>query len=339
MSTPILLVSLAPTLIVGLVFLMMPRVREGILFGASVPVEFAESAAGQTILARYRSRVLAVLFAAMIASGAAVLRGQPTILVAVTIAEFPLFCWAWVWAWHQTQPFAIKVPLRRSASLVPARNIDGFSLSQFAALTPLLFAAAYLKLHWSQIPARFAVHWGADDVANGWSERTFAGVFGSLIVGAMIIGAIAVLSWLVNRTQPDQARQMRPILAVVSWMMSALFTVTALHPLTANPDAAPQFIFWIIAAGVVALISTFSYVLHLPQRDSAHPWDGMPDSGWRWGLVYYNPADSAVLVKNRFGLGWTLNFASTQAKLLVGGALLFTAIVIFVVLASVRVHS
>jgi uncharacterized membrane protein len=339
MSTPILLVSLAPTFITALVFLMMPRVREGILFGVSVPIEFAESAAGQSIQARYRSRVFAVLFAAMIAGGAAVLRGQSTILTAVTIAEFPFYCWAWVWAWHQTQPFAIKAPLRRSASLEPASKIDAFSLSQLLALIPLLCAAAYLKLHWSRIPARFAVHWGANGGANDWSERTVIGVFGTVIVGGMMVVGIAVLSWLVGRMSPGQARQMRPILAVVSWMMSALFTAIALHPFSANPDSEPRFIFWIIAAGMVALISTLSYVMHLPTRGAAYPWDGTPDFGWRWGLVYYNPADSAVLVKNRFGLGWTLNFASPQAKLVVGGTLLFTAIVIFVVLASVRVHS
>ncbi|HWZ11510.1 MAG TPA: DUF5808 domain-containing protein [Acidobacteriaceae bacterium] len=339
MSTPILLVSLAPTFIFALVFLMMPRVREGILFGVSVPVEFAESAAGQSILARYRSRVLVVFFAAMIAGGAAVLRGQQTILTAVTIAEFPLYCWAWVWAWHQTQPFAVKVPLRRSASLEPANKVDGFSLSQLVALIPLLFASAYLRLHWSQIPARFSVHWRADGVPDGWSERTVAGVFGTVIVGAMLVLGIAILSWLVGRVSPHQARQMRPILAVASWMMSALFTAIALHPFSANPESEPRFIFWITAAGMVALISTLSYVMNLPLRDAANPWDGTPDSGWRWGLVYYNPADSAVLVKNRFGLGWTLNFASPQAKLVVAGTLLFTAIVIFIVLASVRVHS
>jgi uncharacterized membrane protein len=339
MSTPILLVSLAPTFIFALVFLMMPRVREGILFGVSVPVEFAESAAGQSVLARYRSRVLAVFFVAIIAGGVAVLRGQQTILTAVTIAEFPLYCWAWVWAWHQTQSFAIKVPLRRSASLAPATQVDGFSLSQLVALIPLLCAASYLRLHWSQIPARFAVHWRADGAPDGWSERTVVGVFGTVIVGAMLVVGIAILSWLVGRVSPHQARQMRPILAVASWMMSALFTAIALHPFSANPESEPRFIFWVTAAGLVALISTLSYVMNLPLRDAAYPWDGTPDSGWRWGLVYYNPADSAVVVKNRFGLGWTLNFARPQAKLVVAGTLLFTAIVIFIVLASVRVHS
>lgn len=111
----ILLVSLAPIMIVGTVFLLMPRVRAGILFGVSVPVEFTKSAEGQAILGRYQTHVLIVLFLVMVACGAVVLNGMPVVSIAVTIAEFPLLCWAWVRAWHQTR--LRRTLVRRNAAV------------------------------------------------------------------------------------------------------------------------------------------------------------------------------------------------------------------------------
>ena len=34
---------------------------------------------------------------------------------------------------------------------------------------------------------------------------------------------------------------------------------------------------------------------------------GMPDEGWKWGLIYDNPADPALWVPKRVGIGWTIN--------------------------------
>ncbi len=84
---------------------------------------------------------------------------------------------------------------------------------------------------------------------------------------------------------------------------------------------------------MLALFATLSYVLHSSRRDASDrnrydAWDGTLDSGLLWGMIYYNPADAAVLVKNRFGLGWALNFGNPQAKLWCGGMLVLIAIVL-----------
>jgi H+/Cl- antiporter ClcA len=38
-----------------------------------------------------------------------------------------------------------------------------------------------------------------------------------------------------------------------------------------------------------------------------------PDKCWKWGLFYYNPADPALWVEKRFGIGWTFNFGHPRA--------------------------
>lgn len=46
------------------------------------------------------------------------------------------------------------------------------------------------------------------------------------------------------------------------------------------------------------------------------------DRYWYGGLFYHNPDDPAIFVPKRFGLGWTLNFAHPQARLVLLGLLL-----------------
>lgn len=41
-------------------------------------------------------------------------------------------------------------------------------------------------------------------------------------------------------------------------------------------------------------------------------------ANWKWGLLYRAAADPRLIVKKRDGLGWTLNFASPRAYLLLG---------------------
>ncbi len=41
--------------------------------------------------------------------------------------------------------------------------------------------------------------------------------------------------------------------------------------------------------------------------------DRTPDECWKWGLIYYNPDDPALMVEKRFGIGWTINFAHRGA--------------------------
>jgi uncharacterized membrane protein len=45
---------------------------------------------------------------------------------------------------------------------------------------------------------------------------------------------------------------------------------------------------------------------------------------WKWGIFYFNPADSRIFVPKRIeSLGWTLNFARPGSSLLILGFILF----------------
>ena len=42
------------------------------------------------------------------------------------------------------------------------------------------------------------------------------------------------------------------------------------------------------------------------------------DHLYKWGVMYYNPDDPAVLVDKRFGTGMSFNYARWQAKVFFG---------------------
>ncbi len=39
---------------------------------------------------------------------------------------------------------------------------------------------------------------------------------------------------------------------------------------------------------------------------------------WKWGIVYFNPDDSRVVVPKSTGLGWTLNLSRPTSWLFLG---------------------
>ena len=51
--------------------------------------------------------------------------------------------------------------------------------------------------------------------------------------------------------------------------------------------------------------------------------DGTPDQCWKLGFLYINPADPAIFVEKRLGIGYTCNFGNQTTWLFLGLILLF----------------
>ncbi len=81
--------------------------------------------------------------------------------------------------------------------------------------------------------------------------------------------------------------------------------------------------------GVVAIIAIY-VVRHRSGGTSAEETlgDTTPDANWKWGIIYYNPADPALVVESRAGrFGCDLNFGNQRSQL-VCGAILTTPLLI-----------
>jgi len=209
-------------------------------------------------------------------------------------------------------------------------------LSPFAILA---VTAGYLRLHWNDIPTQFPVHWGLSGQANGWSSRTLLGVFGPLLFGAVVMGAVAASSYvalhfghpsresITRSLVGDFAREMGVFLLSLEFFLAVIFSFVGLLPLMGNRDPGIVPILIATLAMLAALIFAMSRLAKHHARVHAAA-GASPESGalagdrWKLGVFYANRDDSALFVPKRFGIGYTLNFGHVAAWVIMALTLL-----------------
>ena len=320
-----------------LIFHWMPLWRRnGIWFGVTVAPGYADGPEARGVLHRFR---IAIWLLALAAAGVTAL-GEPaafgwafpaamTLELAGTLAAF-------AHARRRTLPHAGR-PGPRAASLTLAP--EGLPGGIVAALVPFAILGAaglYLYLNWSRIPERFPLHWGIDGSPDRWSGRTWQGVYTPLLMGAVQCGLMLLIGLGILRASPrgrvaDNAaataqlrRVMLQFLVAAVWAMALLLAGVSLAPLLAGrpPGNLPL----VIGIGLLALVIPFVWRLIRIGRTTGSGGDGTPDECWKLGMFYCNPADPAIFVEKRFGIGYTLNFGNSAMWLFLGFILLFSLV-------------
>lgn len=302
--------------------------RQGMFLGAHVRPEFSGSAEAGRLrrLLMVGSAVLGLGSAAMSAVAVARARwwGMVLLAVAVEVAGFVLLR---VWSWRALGPFRSGEMTPRTASF----GRDGLGVSavgSMAALLPLCFAAVVLWLRWSSIPERFPTHWGISGQADAWGTRSVASVMMPIEIGAVMIVWLAVLGVVMRRYSAghrEQATTMgvaTKVLRGTSWLMGILFAAVGLMPLAANPGSVAPFV---VLGSVLSGLGLVGYAMWRAMRNSEAIASGQSvteDRFWKAGLIYWNPADSAVMVPKRDGIGYTVNLGRPAAWLLLAVVLL-----------------
>jgi hypothetical protein len=82
----------------------------------------------------------------------------------------------------------------------------------------------------------------------------------------------------------------------------------------------------LLLLGLFALAIPFLVRLVLIGRKFRAGGDGTPDQCWKLGFLYINPADPAIFVEKRLGIGYTCNFGNQTTWLFLGLILLFSLI-------------
>jgi len=184
-----------------------------------------------------------------------------------------------------------------------------------AFLGPLaLYAAAaiYLALNWDRIPERFPVHWGVGG-PDRWASRSPLGVYGVMLVG-LAVSLIVMFS--VMRSSTRRAGAVK-LMILVTYLMAALTCWLAVRPLW-FPDGRLGSELWVILAATAVVVGV---LIFMQSRLAADP-------NWKWGVVYYNPEDSALWVEKRLGIGWTLNFANRWSWVILAATLTGLAVIL-----------
>jgi len=245
-------------------------------------------------------------------------------------------------------PHSIEAEVARHGAELPGSW--ALQAGPFAALAG---AALYLRSRWAVLPERFPVHWGFDGRPNGWATRSFAGVFGPLILAAVIAASMLMVAWLRQRqartagyAPTPAATAERRFRRAMSWAVLAIEYLVvviciwiSLLPLAAAaggtpgpPNIAPVLaLILIFVVSVTIILARIGRAARLAAaRDgAAHQGTGAapfgrhaPASCWRGGIFYVNPDDPSIFVEKRFGIGYTLNFARPVSWLILGLSIL-----------------
>lgn len=293
------------------IFLALPRLTpRGYFFGISVQPEFPRTEAGRRILRGYMIAV-AVAFAIALAIGIAIAQAAA---VAVLL---PIFgsAGAFFYARHHVKLFSSPGNRLSDAEIsrepLPAWTILGLLSFAIPAAVGL-----YLRSRWNEIPIRFPVHWDWNGQPNRWVERTPRGVFAPLWFSAGIMAIMAILALVMfygSRPSPLRIAVLR-IMIGVEYLLAIIFAIVGLLPLHRFSAVA------LILPILVFVAALLAYLFKLAAEPGI-PAEATPDECWHASTIYYNPADPALFVQHRIGLGYTLNLGNPASWVLFGVSL------------------
>ena len=238
------------------------------------------------------------------------------------------------------------IAARVSHKSIGTPNFDGFPTPTFpwvTMLSSLLCIAAGVIIvasHWSDIPDPVPVHWNSSMEADNWSEKNIGSVFFTSFTALGMLFLFAVICSVIAHSEVSP-RSERSIKARLRNEANLAFTNTGMGVLTLLVCAGmtflqvtgpvPQFQRFTGAAVITMLVLTVggsiglvAFLLYkqsqlseqlrgirFPDEDNESPDN---DHLYKWGVMYYNPDDPAVLVDKRFGTGMSFNYARWQAK-------------------------
>ena len=329
--------AIIPIALLPLLFHWMPLWRpNGIWFGVTVAPGYADGPDARRVLQRFR---IAIWVLALAAAGMAVLGAPaqvPWASAAAVTLEIGGALAAFAYARSQTLPHAVRPDAVRSASLTAAA--EGMPGGIFAVLVPFAIlgaAALYLYLNWDTIPRRLPVHWDVSGVPDRWADRSWQSVYAPLLAGAFQSGIMLLIGLGILRASPrgrvaanaaataQFRRVMLQFLVAAVWGMTLLLAAVALVPRSRNSiETLPL----LAMLGLFALAIPFLVRLVLIGRKFRAGGDGTPDQCWKLGFFYINPADPAIFVEKRLGIGYTCNFGNQTTGLFLGLILLFCLI-------------
>ena len=310
----IFLTATAIVAAMGIVGHFLPGwMRPELYFAVRVDPAFRQTETGRRILLRYRL----IVWAGVITTISLEFALRPEWVVVQIIA----FLLALIDAHRRTLPYAVPAATVSEVDLsAPAEEFPGGPMVMFFPIVILSLLAFWADRHFDELPQRIPVHWGIHG-ANRWIERTHAGVAVYLAICAAASLLFAMMAWgifhwsrRVSTRGPGSATERRfrrrnaQMLLLVSWFMAVQAWITL-----ARPNQA----FW----GPVLVLSAVVGILATLIRYHQGPGDRAPDSCWKLGIIYYNPADPSLFIPKRFGIGYTFNFGNRWTWILLGGVI------------------
>jgi uncharacterized membrane protein len=304
----------------------LPRMmRPGLFFGVTVDPQFPFSEQGRLLLRQYR---IGVWCSTAVSTAASLLDIRPLFVLllfaAGVVSSFlPAY---WSARRHRVAPpTAVETDTAAAPELVPGGVV--------ALVLPFVLLAClgiWALSPWHPLTGSLVTHWSANG-SDHWVKATPGAVifrlafsaFWCLIFVAMALGVLKASRRIspAGSAAPGERRFRR---RVVQFTVVCEYFIAVLALL--NVTQMPGFVVLGISVGFAAVLVTFAISLmrmgqggnRLASPGTMQVGDRSRAACWKWGLVYFNRSDPAILVESRTGVGYTLNFGNVWSWVLLG---------------------
>lgn len=329
--------------------------RRDLYFAVTVEPAWRDGPEGRQALAVYRRWWFVLVLAPVAAAVVCALALPPaTALYVVTAAimvEIVGLLAGFLAARRRVLPAAVESLDRPSAEPAGAARLPGGWLGQAGPFLIVAAAALVLALAWDAVPDRYPVHYDVSFQPDRWAERSLAGVALPFALAFVFMLPMWWMQWaLVRRAHQaadgrDAATEVRrrlanaEVLLVAVYLIAVDFAVIGLAPLFQGGRETARA--WLTAVVGLTVVGTFGLIAWLVVRllplYAARRGEGAAggalgdrtaDVHWKMGLFYYNPADPAVFIEKRFGIGYTMNMARPVVWSMLGALLLLPLLLI-----------
>jgi len=326
-----LMVWIAVALLIGALNYAMPQLtRRDIFFSVTVTPEFRETLQAREILVAYRRAIVIATGLALALLTVATPAGMELAGAGLLMLELLADAACFVVAHRRTLAHASAPSTAREATIASQSQMPGLIPLLLGPYLMLACAVLLTRARWSEIPDPMPVHWDIAGNPNGWMPKTwllYVGMTaGELVLCLMLTFAIVGMLYFSRQiaASGSRAREERRFRWIgIAALLAGSYLAAALAFLPLSPRATfsfggVTFFLAIMMVGSLELVRRGQGGVRLAPAAREPISDRTPDACWKWGAIYYNPDDPALIVEKRFGIGWTLNFAHRGAWIFIG---------------------
>lgn len=212
----------------------------------------------------------------------------------------------------------------------------------FAYVVLILLTAAIGLALYPSMPDLIPMHGDFAGNVDSYAEKSIASVFGfpllmELFLALLFLGCHAIMIHSKRPTDPGApatsalayglfARAQSIFLLIVGIAIAGGIGIGFMLS-SAGVITLAQFGAAMAVAGILVVVCSIAISVVYGQAGSRlfkrmQGSDLLPDNDddahWKLGVLYFNPDDASVFLPERFGFGWTINFARPAAWILVG---------------------
>ncbi|MEO8072055.1 MAG: DUF1648 domain-containing protein [Acidobacteriota bacterium] len=259
---------------------------------------------------------------------------SPYSLATAYILETALIIFLLFKSLRQTWQLRDKRTVSRLATPLKPRHLLDFTNLWWELTIILLMIApfAVLAFYYPQLPEIVPIHWNAAGTADGFAKKSFSSVFFLPILTTILqIFLIIIKQDIIQarfRVPAEKAEKVLSLkeisllanIGMIDWcrlscgVLLGIVALLVLSPILPVAAALNSFL-WLSLIIMLLGMAFYLYQMNLVNREiksltgqiTFQTADEM--EGWKDGLFYYNPNDTAFMVEKPGGMGYTMNFA------------------------------